>query len=66
MLAERVDVEVDLVAVRAHHDLALQVDGEARVAAHLGVLDQFVADLARQADRQQAVLEAVVVEDVAE
>ena len=66
VLAERVDVEVDLLAVRADHDLAFEVDGDARVAAEFRIVDQCVADRARQADRQQAVLEAVVVEDVAE
>ena len=40
VLAKRVDVEVDFLAVRPHHDLALQIDGDARVAAQFGVVDQ--------------------------
>src|SRR6185312_9488068 len=66
VLAERVDIEVDFLAVRPHHHLARQIDGEAGVAAELGVVDQLVADRPRQPDRQDAVLEAVVVEDVGE
>ena len=66
MLAKRIDVEVNFLAVRADDDLAFQIDGDAGVAAELGVVDQLVADRARQADRQDAVLEAVVVEDVGE
>ena len=66
VLAERVDVEVDFLAVRPDHHLALEIDGDARVAAEFRIVDQRIADRARQADRQQAVLEAVVVEDVAE
>src|SRR5262249_330945 len=37
-----------------------------RVGAAIGVVEQFLQVLGRDLDRQQAVLEAVVVEDVAE
>ena len=40
VLAERVDVEVDLLAVRAHHHLAFEVDGDPRVAAESRILHQ--------------------------
>src|ERR1700722_150880 len=66
MLAERVDVEVDFLAARPHHDLTGEVDSDTGVAAEPGVVHQLVADRARQADRQDAVLEAVVIEDVGE
>src|SRR5271165_6760456 len=66
MFSEWIDIEADLLAVRADDDLALQVDGDASVAAEPGVVDELVAHRARQADRQDTVLEAVVVEDVGE
>ena len=66
VLAERVDAERDLLAVRPDHHLPRQVHGDPRIAAHLRVFHQLVADGARQLDRQDAVLEAVVVEDVGE
>ena len=43
-----------------------QIDRERRVGAALGVIEQFVEVFLADADRQDAVLEAVVVEDVAE
>src|SRR5215831_3224902 len=66
MLAPRVDLEGNDPAGRRHDLAVLEIDRDARIArrgAHLvgELLDLFD----RQGDRQQPVLEAVVVEDVA-
>ena len=67
MLAECVDLEMDFLAARP-----APPPGAARSTVSLAlppmprVLDQHVAHRARQADGQDAVLEAVVVEDVGE
>src|SRR5580700_2572583 len=66
VFSERIDIEVDFLAVRPDDDLAGKVDGDPRVAAELGIVDKLVAHRARQADRQDAILGTVVVEDVAE
>src|SRR5579884_163589 len=66
VLAERVEVEMHLLAVGAGNRLAVEIDRQHRVGALLGVLHQLVHDRLRQGDRQQAVLEAVVVENVGE
>ena len=66
VFAERIDVEPNLLAARTDHHLPREINGQARVAAELGVLYQLVAHRAGQAHRQDAVLEAVVVEDVGE
>src|SRR5216684_7221952 len=66
VLAEGVDVEFDDAAVGPGDRLAGEIDGEPGVGALLGVVHQRVDDLLRQLDRQDAVLEAVVVEDVGE
>src|SRR6266851_3556063 len=66
VLAERVDVEFDDAAIGPGDRLAGETDSEPGVGALLGVVHQLVDDLLRQPDRQDAVLEAVVVEDVGE
>src|ERR1019366_4159934 len=66
MLAKWVDFEVNFLAVRPYDDLTLQVHRDARVATEFAVVNQLLANRARQADRQDAVLEAVVEEDVSE
>ena len=66
MFAEWIDLKVNLFAVPPHHDLALQVHGDMSVAAELAVLDQLFTDGAREADRQDAVFETIVKEDVGE
>src|SRR5216684_1662928 len=66
VLAERVDVEFDDAAIGPGDRLAGEIDSEPGVGALLGVVHQLVDDLLRQPDRQDAVLEAVVVEDVGE
>src|SRR5580704_8763772 len=65
-LAVRFDVELDHAAVGAADFLLLEIDGERRVGAALGIVEQFLQILRRHLDRQHAVLEAVVVENVAE
>src|SRR5258708_27161264 len=62
IFAERVDVEFDAAAVGAGDLLLLEIDGDDRVGAALGIVHQLVDILLRQLDRQDAVLEAVVVE----
>ena len=64
-LRPRIDLEGEALARRRGHGLGLQVDGEHVVAA-LGLLHQRLHLLGRQDHGQQAVLEAVVVEDVGE
>ena len=66
MLAERVDLEGDLAAVGAGDGLGFQIDGQAGIGAALGVVHQEFELLGRHLDGQNAVLEAVVVEDVGE
>ena len=64
MLAERVYLDTHDFAVGARDRLLFEVDRQHRVGALLGVFHQLVDDVLRQGDRQQAVLEAVGVEDV--
>ena len=64
MLAERINRECDLLAVRPDHDLTVKIDGKPRVAAELRILHELIAYRARQADRQNAVLETVIEEDI--
>src|SRR6266851_9065573 len=66
MLAVRVDLELDHAAVRTADFLLREIDAERRIGAAVGVVEQFLQILRRDLDRQHAVLEAVVVEDVAE
>ena len=46
--------------------LLFEVDGEPRIGAPLGIVEQLLQVLGTHRDRQQAVLEAVVVKNVAE
>src|SRR5581483_11417418 len=66
VLAERIDVEPDAAAVGPADLLLLEVDGDHRIGAARGVVEQLVDVFLRQLDRQDAVLEAVVIEDVGE
>src|SRR4029077_10626240 len=66
MLAVRIDVELDHAAVRPPDLLLLQIDRQRGIGAALGVVKQLLQILRRHLHRQHAVLEAVVVEDVAE
>src|SRR3954451_14926305 len=64
MLAVRIDFERDHAAVRPPDLLLLQVDRQRGIGAALGVVEQLLQILRRYLDRQHAVLEAVIVEDV--
>jgi hypothetical protein len=66
VLLERVDLEGDRAAVRPGDLLFRQVDRQRGVGAALGVVHQLLEVFLGDLDRQDAVLEAVVVEDVAE
>src|SRR4029078_9165810 len=66
MLAEWIDVELDAAAVGTANLLRLEIDRERGVGAALGIVQQLLEIIRRDADRQDAVLEAVVVEDVGE
>src|SRR5258708_6077491 len=66
MLAKRIDVEMDGAAVGTLDLLLLQVDLDDGIGAAARIIHQLGDDLLRHLDRQDAVLEAVVVEDVGE
>src|ERR1700746_1089351 len=66
MLAERIDLERHLAAVGAADFLVGEVDGQRRIGDAFGVVEQLVEVFLGNADRQDAVLEAVVVKNVAE
>src|SRR5579883_3264424 len=66
VLAERIDVEAHDAAVRAANLLLLEIDRQRRVGAALGVVEQLCQIFGRDFDRQNAVLEAIVVKDVGE
>mmetsp|Transcript_1008 Transcript_1008/g.1958 ORF Transcript_1008/g.1958 Transcript_1008/m.1958 type:complete len:225 (+) Transcript_1008:654-1328(+) len=66
MLTKCIDLETDRAAVRACDRLAFQVDRHNRVRPALGVIHQHVDLLLRQNDRQDAILEAVVVKNIRE
>ena len=66
MLAEGVDLEGDDARIGAADFLRLQVDRQGGVGAAAGIVHQLLEVFRRDRDRQDAVLEAVVVEDVGE
>ena len=66
MLAERVEVELDRAAIGAADFLPGEIDRQRRVGAALGVVEKLGEILGRHRDRQNAVLETVVVENVGE
>ena len=66
MLAEGIDLEVDLAAIGTADFLCLKVDRDGGIGPPAGVIEQLVDLRLREFDRQNAVLEAVVVEDVGE
>src|ERR1043165_4221722 len=55
VLAERVDLELHLAAIRSADFLGLEIDRERRVRAALGVVEQLLEILRRHLDRQNAV-----------
>src|SRR5688572_2357359 len=66
MLGERVDVELEALAARRGHRLRLEVYRDPVTRLPLDLLEEPVDGLRVELDQQQAVLEAVVVEDVRE
>ena len=64
MLAERVDLEAVDLAIRAGHGLRLQVDLQLITRLGFNLLKQFINFCIAEDDRQQAVLETVVEENV--
>src|SRR5262249_52779780 len=62
-LAVGIDLEPHHAAVGPADLLLFEVDGQRRVGAAVGVVEQLLQVLGRDPDRQDAVLEAVVVED---
>jgi hypothetical protein len=66
LLAEGIDLELDDPAVGTADLLRRQIDGQRRVRAALGVVLELGQIFGRDPDRQDAVLEAIVVEDVGE
>src|SRR5215469_1369841 len=64
MLAERVEIEAHHLAVRPRYCLSFEVDRHYGVGALPGVVHQLVDGLLGQGDRQNAVLEAVVIKNV--
>src|SRR5687767_13853135 len=66
VLAEWIDVELDDFAGGRGHALILQIDGEAIAGSRLRFLEKTVDHRLVEADQKQAVLEAVVEEDIGE
>src|SRR5207237_9345555 len=64
VLAECIDLEAYLLAVRPSDRLGFQLDRHHCVGAFPSVFHQLVDDLLGESDRQDAVLEAIIVEDV--
>src|SRR6266849_4574020 len=66
VLTVRIDFEPDHAAVGTAYLLLFEVDGEARIGAALGIVEQLFQIFRGHLDGQHAVLETIVVEDVAE
>src|SRR6185503_15589195 len=67
VLAERIDVEVEaLRVVEGRHALPLEIDAQPEAGERSRVVKQLVDLGLRQRDRQEAVLQRVVLEDLAE
>ena len=66
LLAEGIDLELDDPAVGTADFLRRKIDGDRRIGAALGVVVQLGEILARDLDWQDAVLEAIVIEDIGE
>ncbi|MNE39609.1 hypothetical protein D3C80_1335710 [compost metagenome] len=64
MFAKRIDLETQYFAIWAGHCLRLQVDGQLVARVGFDLLEQFIDFFIAEDDRQQAVLEAVVEENV--
>src|SRR5262249_25533507 len=66
MLAVRIDFKPDHATVRTPYLLFFEVDGEPRIGAAVSVIEQLLQIVRRDLDGKEAVLEAIVVEDIAE
>ena len=66
MLAMCVDLEMNYATIGTTDFLLLDIDSERRVGPAIGIVEQFLEIFRRHADRQHAILEAVVVKNVAE
>src|SRR5436190_14291019 len=66
VLAEGIDFELHYAAVRPANFLPLEIDRERRVGAALGIIEQLLEIVRRNLDRQNAVLETVIVENITE
>jgi len=64
MFAERFDIKRDATAIRTMDFLFFKINGDGGVFAAFGIIHQLVDIFLRQTDRQNAVLEAVVIENV--
>src|SRR6185369_14691481 len=65
-LAERIDLEGNAIAVRADHGLRLEIDRQLIARRRLDLTEQGLDFGGRQHDRHDAVLVAVVEEDIGE
>src|SRR5262249_51221693 len=63
-LAERVHFEFHDAAIGTTDLLVFQVHGDGGIGAAIGIIHQLVEVVRRDLDRQDAVLEAIVIEDV--
>src|SRR3984885_4450186 len=66
LLAEGIDLKLDDPAVGTADLLCGEIDGQRRIRAALGVVLELGEIFGRDPDRQDAVLEAIVIEDVRE
>src|SRR6476659_5379590 len=66
VLAARIDLELDDAAVGAADFLLFHIDRQRRIGAALGVVEKLLYVRRRDLHRKNAVLEAVVLENVAE
>src|SRR3984893_11347334 len=64
MFAERVDIERDNAAIGAANFLGFEIDRERRIGAAFGVIHELGEVFARNNDRKNTVLEAVVIENI--
>src|SRR5919202_4402946 len=66
VLGKGVDRELDLLAVRQYKRLSLEIDSHPRLGVLLAQTDKLVVGLLVDPDRQKAILECIVREDVGE
>src|SRR5208283_6003701 len=66
VLPERVDIEADHTAIGAANFLGFEIDRERRIGAAPGVVHEFGEVCAGNNDRQNAVLEAIVIKNIGE